>query len=94
MIFSAASWAHSKFVEKSIVYSGKKGNQTLDISGKIDKHVPEYKLTFTLSNKNASSVTFDKTLPFTEIFDKFGNLHESQLKNWIKQQLEANTKEN
>lgn len=93
-LLSVAAWFHSKYVERSIVYKGTKNKQTLEISGQIDKYVPEYRLTFTITNQNNSSVTFDKTLLFTEIFDKFGNLHEAQLGNWVKKQVEANTKEN
>lgn len=93
VILSVSAWAHAKYVEKSIVYRGSKNKHTLQISGEIDKFVPEYKLTFTLTNQNKSSFTFNKTLEFKDIFDKFGNLHETQLKNWINTLLESNTKE-
>lgn len=93
ILLSGAAWAHSKYFEKSIVYQGAKKNQKLQICGEINKFVPEYNLTITITNENKSSVTFEKTLEFKEIFDRFGNLHEAQLGNWIKEQLEANTKD-
>lgn len=80
---------HAKFVEKSIIYQGvtkeRKGSnqQQLEVSGTlVDKFTPVYKLTIKLNGKPLKT-----DLPFTKVFDEFGNLHESQLKVFLQDAL-------
>lgn len=80
---------HAKFVEKSIIYQGvtkeRKGSnqQQLEVSGTlVDKFTPVYKLTIKLNGKPLKT-----DLPFTKVFDEFGNLHESQLKVFLQDVL-------
>ncbi|KAH3675164.1 hypothetical protein WICMUC_002820 [Wickerhamomyces mucosus] len=82
---------HSKYFEKNIIYKGSNSNDKIVIiRGKIDKYIPQYDLKFDIKDgkNNNKRKSFDKVLQFVEIFDKFGNLHEDKLIQWLKLSLE------
>ncbi|CDR46684.1 CYFA0S25e00914g1_1 [Cyberlindnera fabianii] len=89
-VVCVVSWFHTKFVERDIVFKGytKDKKKEVTISGTVDKYIPEYNLTIISGAKGATPVTKKVTLEFKDIFDKFGNLHESELASWFKAQLD------
>ena len=92
-ILTSLSWLYQKFVIKNTIYTGKKGKNVVTIGGEVDKYTPEYKLTITVKSEGRDvGSTQDVVLPFTSVFDKYGNLHEGELAAWIKDQLELNEK--
>lgn len=90
-IFTSVSWLYQRYVVKSTVYLGSKGKQTLTIGGDVDKHTPEYNISISLQS-DGPAVTKEVVLPFTSVFDKFGNLHEGELAAWIKQYIDKKEK--
>ncbi|KAH3683864.1 hypothetical protein WICPIJ_005163 [Wickerhamomyces pijperi] len=84
---------HSKFVEKDIIYRGSnKEGESLEIRGLFNKNEPIYQLTIKVTKKDGKVEEIKKGLKYTEIFDKFGNLHLKELQNWFKETLASKGK--
>jgi signal peptidase complex subunit 2 len=92
-ILSTLTWLHQRYVVKNTVYTGTKNKQVVEIGGDVDKFIPEYKLTITVKSEGSKGVSKNVGLPFTEVFDKFGNLHDGELAAWIKEQIKTNEKD-
>ncbi|GMM53761.1 signal peptidase complex subunit [Maudiozyma humilis] len=84
-VLSVIFWYFKKYVEKSVVYSGKtkNGNATIKISTAYEEGKPQYSVMFTDKDKKR----VESKLEINTVFSAEGYLQTDLFLEWVKQQL-------
>jgi len=80
---SVIFWLFKKYVEKSVVYSGKNDTETIKVKTSYEDAKPLYTVTLISNNKK----TFVSRLEINKVFNKEGYLQSELFMEWVKQQL-------
>lgn len=82
-VLSVIFWFFKKYVEKSIVYSGKNGTEIIKLKTEFEENKPIYNMTL-IDNKKK---TLTSSLEINKVFNSEGYLQTDLLLEWVKQQL-------